>query len=269
METSRLGPQAIRNQLARMRTYSNEIDEDIFSIIKIVDVGDIEVVFDTVEVLQRVESVATKILEDNKTPIVLGGEHMVAYGAIKAVCNRVKGNVGVIYFDAHLDLDDNLYNNSWYNGCPMRRVLDIGNVKPKNLVCIGPRGFVDFPDHQYRFAKEVGVNVFTMDDVDKEGIVSITEKAIERAKDETDALYLSVDIDVLDPSAAPGTGMPIPGGLTSRELLKAVRLIASLGINGYDVTEATPYNDPANITALSAASVVAEMIGGMAKYRSQ
>ena len=106
-----------------------------------------------------------------------------------------------------------------------------------------------------------------MEDVEEKGIVSITEKAIDLAKDGTDALYLSVDIDVLDTSAAPGTGMPIPGGLTNRELLKAVRMICSTGVSGYDVTEASPYNDPANITAISAAAVVAEMIGGLAKVR--
>ena len=192
---------------------------------------------------------------------------MVAYGAIKALCRHVTGNVGVIYFDAHLDLDNKLYNNPWYNGCPMRRVLEIGNVKPKNLVCIGPRGFVDFPGQQWKFAEDMGVNIFSMEDVEEKGIVSITEKAIDLAKDGTDALYLSVDIDALDTSAAPGTGMPIPGGLTNRELLKAVRMICSTGVSGYDVTEASPYNDPANITAISAAAVVAEMIGGLAKVR--
>ena len=268
LETSKLGPQAIRNQLARFRTFSNEVGLDITAELKLTDIGDVDVTFDTVEVLKRIEAVSFEILKRGKIPILLGGEHMVAYGLIKALCQHVEGNIGVIYFDAHLDLDNKLYNNPWYNGCPMRRVLEIGNVKPKNLVCIGPRGFVDFPGQQWQFAKDVGVNIFSMDDVDELGIVSVTEKAIDLARDGTESIYLSVDIDALDPSVAPGTGMPIPGGLSNRELLKAVRMISASGVAGFDVTEVTPINDPANITAITGAAVVAEMIGGLARKKT-
>jgi agmatinase len=275
MVSSRAGPDAIRNKLRPFRPYSNNLKVDISSAMSLVDLGDIDttgpgsgVLYNTQEVLRRVEMVVSEILRRGKMPLMFGGSHTSTYGAISALCKNTKGNVGAVYFDAHLDISEEVYNDRWYDGCPVRRVLEIGPVKPKNVVIIGARDYAQPTRQGWKFVEEAGVNVFTPDDIEDQGIVPIVKKAIDLIKDGTDAQYLSVDIDSLDTSAAPGgAGWPIAGGLTNRELLKAVRMIAVAGVNGYDIMEVSPHNDPTGITACSAAAVAMEMIGGFAKTR--
>ena len=267
--STRLGPQAIRKQLGAFRTYSHDLKIDISSVLKIVDVGDLDVVYNTPEVLKRIETVVSEILKKKKMPIMFGGDHTNTYGGIKGLCSQTKGDVGVISFDAHLDLMEIYHGDPWYDGCPFRRVLEIGGVKPKNLVCIGPRGFVNPFESGWKFVEEVGVNVFTVEDIDQQGIVSVVEKAIDLAKDGTEAVYLSVDIDALDSASAPGHAWPCPGGLTNRELLKAVRMISLAGVSAFDVMEVGTQNDPAGATALMGAALTMEIMGGLAKIRQR
>jgi len=276
MVSCRAGPRAVREKLGPFRPYSNQVKVDISSVIRLVDIGDVDVtgpgsgvLYNTVEVHKRVERVVSEILGREKMPLMLGGSHTNTYAAIKALCNHTKGNVGVVYFDAHLDISDEVYNDRWYDGCPVRRALELGPVKARNVVIIGPRGYANPMSQGWKFAENAGVNIFTPDDIDEQGIVPVVKRAIDVTKDGTDAQYLSVDIDSLDPSAAPGgSGWPIPGGLTNRELLKAVRMISVSGVNGYDIVEVSPHNDPTGITASSAAAVAMEMIGGFAKVRA-
>jgi len=276
MVSTRAGPRAIREKLGPFRPYSNRLKVDISSTIGLVDLGDVDVtgpgsgvLYNTVEVHKRVERVVSEILAKDKMPLMLGGSHTSTYAALQALCKHTRGNVGVVYFDAHLDISDEVYNDRWYDGCPVRRALELGPIKPRNVVIIGARDYAQPTRQGWEFVAESGVNVFTPDDIDEQGIVSVASKAIDLIKDATDAQYLSVDIDNLDPSAAPGgSGWPIAGGLTNRELLKAVRMISLTGVGGCDVMEVSPHTDPTGITASSAAAVVMEMIGAFAKIKS-
>lgn len=266
MASSRLGPQALRSQLAMFRGYSRELDVDIPSVLRLVDIGDVDVVFDTPEVLRRTADVVGQIVKRHQVPFMLGGDHTNTIGVIQGFNKETDTNLGLIYFDAHLDLTDSQYDNPYYDGCVFRRILELGCVKPENLVCIGPRGYVN-PAAGWEYADEAGVRVFSIEDVDEQGIVAVTKQAIQAAQDGTSGVYLSVDLDGLDSTATLGQAWPMAGGLTLRELLKSVRMIASSGIVGFDVVELAPASDHQSITAIHAASIGMEILGGLAKSR--
>jgi arginase len=249
-----------------MRTYCNEIGVDFSQILKIADIGNLDVLYNTPEVSKRIAELTASIVRSGKIPLMLGGEHLTTAGALSGVSQAVKGNIGVIYFDAHLDFDEELYGEKWYNGCPFRRAMELDNIKPENLIGIGIRGFIDFPKNQWDYAKKNNITIFTMDDIDELGIKEVTRRAIKIAQENTEVVYCSVDIDVLDPSMAPCSLFHAPGGMTTRELLTSIRMISQSGLVGFDVTEVSTSNDPGKLTASAGAACIAEFIGSTAKY---
>ena len=197
-------------------------------------------------------------------PLVLGGDHSITYPSAGTIADHYDRKVGIVHFDAHADAADASWGVSLSHGTPMRRLIEAGHVAGKNFVQVGLRGYWPPPD-VLAWMAEQGMRSHFMSEIEERGFDTVLHEAIEQALDGVDRIYLSVDIDVLDPAFAPGTGTPEPGGLSARELLRAVRQIAlSVPIVALDVVEVSPPYDSAGITAEVAHRVCCEAISALA-----
>jgi agmatinase len=175
-----------------------------------------------------------------------------------------RGKLGVVHFDAHADTADDEWGNLIGHGTPMRRLIDSGAVLGPNFVQVGLRGYWPPPD-VFEWMRGQGMRWHLMAEIESDGFDVVLDRAIAEAAEGADAIYLSVDVDVLDPAFAPGTGTPEPGGLTARELLRAVRkIVGSVRLAGLDVVELSPaYDGPGAITAEVAHRVVLEALSSL------
>jgi agmatinase len=198
-------------------------------------------------------------------PIILGGDHTIALPDVTGVARHVGwGRVSVIHFDAHADTGNTQWGSLHGHGTPMRRLIESGACRGDRFLQIGLRGYWPEPETLDWMAAQ-GMRSFEMAEVVARGLDAVLDEAFAIATDDCDAVFLSVDVDVVDPGSAPGTGTPEPGGLTSRQLLDAVRRIAmDLPLVGVDMVEVSPPYDHADITAYLGNRVVLEALGGMA-----
>lgn len=197
-------------------------------------------------------------------PLVLGGDHSITYPSAGVVADHYDRRVGIVHFDAHADAADSSWGVSLSHGTPMRRLIEGGHVAGRNFVQVGLRGYWPPPD-VLAWMSERGMRSHFIYEIEERGFEAVIHQAIEEALDGPEYIYLSVDIDVLDPAFAPGTGTPEPGGLSARELLRAVRRIVSqVQLVGADVVEVSPPYDPAGITAEAAHRVLCEVISCLA-----
>jgi agmatinase len=201
-------------------------------------------------------------------PVILGGDHTIALPDVTGVARHVGwGRVAVIHFDAHADTGDTQMGSLYGHGTPMRRLIESGACRGDRFLQIGLRGYWPEPETLDWMAAQ-GMRSFEMSEVVQRGLDDVLEEAIALAMTDCDAVFLSVDVDVVDPGSAPGTGTPEPGGLTSRQLLDAVRRIAMESpVAGVDVVEVSPPYDHAEITAYLGNRVVLEALGGIAWRR--
>jgi agmatinase len=177
--------------------------------------------------------------------------------------------VSVIHFDAHADTGENQWGSLYGHGTPMRRLIESGAARGDRFLQVGLRGYWPEPP-TLAWMAEQGMRWFEMTEVVGRGLDACLDEASERALDDCDGVFLSIDVDVVDPGMAPGTGTPEPGGLTSRQLLDAVRRLAStLPVVGIDVVEVAPAYDTADVTAMLANRVVLEALSGIALRRRQ
>jgi agmatinase len=201
-------------------------------------------------------------------PVVIGGDHSITYPSASAVAAalsaRGAGSLGMIHFDAHADTADALYGNPASHGTPMRRLLESGAVAGPNFVQVGLRGYWPGPDI-LAWMRKHGLRWHRMEEIWQRGIGAVLDDAIAEALDGPDAIYLSVDIDVLDPGFAPGTGTPEPGGMNPADLLRAVRRIAmETEVVALDVVEVSPPYDWADTTVNNADRVIREVLTALA-----
>jgi agmatinase len=198
----------------------------------------------------------------------LGGDHTIALPDVSGVARHVGwGRVSVIHFDAHADTGDIQMGSLYGHGTPMRRLIESGACRGDRFLQIGLRGYWPEPETLDWMAAQ-GMRSFEMSEVVQRGLDDVLDEAIALAMTDCDAVFLSVDVDVVDPGSAPGTGTPEPGGLTSRQLLDAVRRIAMESpVSGLDVVEVSPPYDHAEITAYLGNRVVLEALGGVAWRR--
>jgi agmatinase len=213
-----------------------------------------------------IERTVAEVLGAGTVPIVLGGDHSIAEPDIRA-CAKAHGPVGLIHFDTHTDTARELYGVEVSHGTPMYRLVEEGSVDPKRYVQIGLRGY--WPgEEEVGWQAEQGITALFMHDVRDLGIREVVGRAVGIAGE--GPVFLTVDVDVLDPAFAPGTGTPEPGGMTSAELLWAVREVSRrLELVGADVVEVAPTAvGSADITALVADRIVREILTGMALRRS-
>jgi agmatinase len=224
--------------------------------------GDIEVA------LPALEAAVERVARAGAIPVILGGDHSIAYPDAKGVANVLgHGRVSMIHFDAHADTGDVEFGSLWGHGQPMRRLLESGAVRGDRFLQVGLRGYWPPPETLDWMAVE-GFRSYEMTEIGRRGLDTCLTEASQIATDDCDGVFLSVDIDVCDPGHAPGTGTPEPGGLTARQLLDAVRrLCLELPIVGIDVVEVSPPYDHADITAALANRVVLEALSAIARRR--
>ena len=237
--------------------------------LRVVDAGDIEMPAGEIErSLATLESAVQTIRAAGALPVVLGGDHTIALPDVTGVARAVGwGRVSVVHFDAHADTGDTQFGSLVGHGTPMRRLIESGATRGDRFVQIGLRGYWPEPP-TLAWMAEQGMRSYEMTEVVARGLDACLDEAFGIATDDCDGVFLSVDIDVVDPGMAPGTGTPEPGGLTSRALLDAVRRCGlELPVVGVDVVEVAPAYDCAEVTAFLANRVVLEVLSGVARRR--
>jgi agmatinase len=202
-------------------------------------------------------------------PVVLGGDHSITYPSAAAVArHRHPGKVGIVHFDAHADTGRAVWGSLLSHGTPMRRLLEEGWVDGPNFVQIGLRGYWPEKD-TFDWMREHGLRWHTMVEIEERGAEAVIADSIAEALEGPDCIYVSVDIDVVDPGTAPGTGTPEPGGILPREMLRAVRqIVGRVDLVGLDVVEVSPPYDQSEVTAMLAHRCVLEAISALAKKRA-
>jgi arginase family enzyme len=203
-----------------------------------------------------------------KVPVILGGDHTIALPDVSGVADHVgAGRVSVIHFDAHADTGDTQWGSLYGHGTPMRRLIESGAARGDRFLQIGLRGYWPEPPTLAWMAAQ-HMRSFEMTEVVTRGLDACLDEAFAIATDDCDGVFVSVDVDVVDPGLAPGTGTPEPGGLSGRQLLDAVRRIGmELPVVGADVVEVSPPYDSAEVTAFLANRIVLELLSGVAWRR--
>ncbi len=235
----------------------------------VLDAGDVEMFSgDAARSCADLEVVIERIARSGAIPLVLGGDHTITWPDVTGVARAVGwGKVSVIHFDAHADTGDIEFGSLIGHGQPMRRLIESGAARGDRFLQVGLRGYWPPPDI-LQWMAEQRMRSFEMTEIVHRGLDDVLTEAFEIAQDECDGVFLSVDIDVCDPGHAPGTGTPEPGGLSSRQLLDAVRRICyELPVVGMDVVEVSPPFDHADITALLGNRVILEALSAMARRR--
>ena len=200
-------------------------------------------------------------------PIVLGGDHSITFANATAVANtHGHGNVALVHFDAHADTGESHFGHLHGHGTPMRRLIESGAIPGNRFAQIGLRGYWPYPE-TVKWMGDEGMRWWFMTEIAERGLDIVVDEAVAHVTDGADAVFLSIDVDVVDPGMAPGTGTPEPGGMTARELLDTVRrLCRELNIVGADIVEvAPPYDGPGEITAMLGNRLVLEILNGMAE----
>jgi agmatinase len=269
---ARFGPRAIRMApyaWGNEGAWSIQLEVEPFKMISVVDAGDAPVVPSRLaRALRVIHAKVWRVASTGAIPIVLGGDHSITYPSAAAVARHVwPRKVGVVHFDAHADTGNDVYGSLVSHGTPMRRLIDEGWVQGKNFVQIGLRGY--WPDRgTFAWMRERGLRWHTMVEIEERGAEAVIADAIAEALDGPECIYLSVDIDVVDPGTAPGTGTPEPGGILPREMLRAVRqIVGRVDLVGMDVVEVSPPYDQSEVTAMLAHRVVMEAISALAVKR--
>jgi agmatinase len=231
-----------------------------------VDYGDAAVDYLSVErSMEPVREIVREIAETGAIPIVVGGDHSLEYPNVAGVADVYgRGNVGVIHFDAHYDAGESELGHLISHGQPVRRLVEEGHVLGKNYIQVGLRGY--WPGEAgFEWMREQGFRYHTMAEIQRDGWDAVTARVLREAADGPEKLYISLDIDVLDPSYAPGTGTPEPGGLTNRELFPLIRrLCAENNLVGFDLVEFNPLADVGYTTGLNANRLIQECLTGIA-----
>ncbi len=264
---ARFGPRAIRAAGCPPGPHL-EAGVDAVEELRIVDYGDAPVLpADAAASHEAIERTVGEVIDAGATPIVLGGDHSIAEPDIRA-CAARHGPVGLVHFDTHTDTGSIVFGVEVSHGTPMRRLVEAGQVDPARYVQIGLRGY--WPgEEEFSWQRDQGIESIFMHELREAGLEATIERAVESVGD--GPVFLSVDIDVLDPAFAPGTGTPEPGGMTTAELLRACReLAARLDLVGAELVEVIPTAvGSADVTALAADRIVREILTGIALRRSR
>lgn len=271
---ARFGPRAIRlaevNGTIPARAPHMDAGIDPYAVLRVVDHGDAPVTpADALRSHAAIRACVLDVARAGAIPIVLGGDHSIAHPDVGAVAEAIApARLGLVHFDAHADDAEEIAGVRHSHGTPLRRLVEDGSVRGEDIVQVGLRGYWPSPA-EFAWAREQGFRWYRMEEVHARGADDVTSAVIADLASTVDAVFLSVDIDVCDPSVAPGTGVPEPGGMLAHDLLRAVRRIASeLPLAGMEVVEVSPPFDHAEVTALLAHRVVLEALTGIALRRS-
>jgi agmatinase len=266
---ARFAPRALRASTYINGSYHLDLGLEIFDHLEVVDYGDALIANGLWDVsAAAIHDRVTEVAGRGIIPVVIGGDHSITWPSATAVAqHHGYGNIGIIHFDAHADTADQTDGNLASHGTPMRRLIESGAVLGRNFVQIGLRGYWP-PADVVAWMRAQGMRTHFMQEIWERGITAVLDDAIAEALDGPAAIYLSLDIDVLDPGFAPGTGTPEPGGMTPVDLLRAVRRIAlETNVVAMDVVEVCPAYDWADITVNTAHRLVWEALAGLAARR--
>jgi agmatinase len=259
---ARFGPTHIRESSRLLRPYNPAQDASPFALAQVVDAGDIAAnPFDIAEAVEQIGAGMDELLAKKIKPVVLGGDHTIAYPIIKSL-NKIYGPVTVIHFDAHLDTWDTYFGAPLTHGTPFRRASEDGLLDMSSCVHVGIRGPL-YTDQDLTDDTALGFQVITAASLDTIGTAGVIEKIAKRVGNKP--VYVSIDVDVMDPAFAPGTGTPEMGGLSSREMLTLIRSLDQLNLVGADIVEVSPQYDNAQITGIAAANLAYELITILAR----
>ena len=255
---SRLGPAQVRNFAWVARPVSFMTGVAPFEMCRIADVGDAPVVTqDNAASVESIQGFFDDLVAAGAAPLAVGGDHSISLPILRAVAKPPRGPVGLVHFDAHPDTYDVVDASSLNYATPFRRSADEGLTDPTRHVMIGIRGMMS-TSAPYDWARDNGVTVLTPDDVEDLGAKGVINKIREVVGD--GPIYVTFDLDGLDPVYAPGTGMPEPGGLSSQTSLRILRGLQGLDVIGADVNEIAPPFDPAGYTAILVNHLMFEML---------
>ncbi|MGB9713636.1 MAG: agmatinase [Candidatus Bathyarchaeales archaeon] len=255
---ARFGPNAIREASLNIETYSFRAGFDVEDL-QLHDLGDLHVSADAAETVKRLGLVVKEILEAGKTPIVIGGEHTITFGAIKGLGNKAK-KTAVVSFDAHLDLRDEFMGLKLSHTTFMRRINE--EAKPAKIMQVGTRAVCK---EELRYAEKTGIKFFTTQQIKKEGNEQIV-KLLKKELAGIESIYLSIDMDVLDPAYAPAAQNPEPDGLDNHTLLDILCALCDNRVVGFDVVEVAPNYDQ-GVSAIQAAKIIFELLCKLKKTR--
>ena len=259
---SRLGPREIRAQSSLIRPYSYFQKVAPFDVLNVADVGDIDAPPVSIErCYEVVEARIAAIVAAGARPIVVGGDHSISLPVLRALA-RVHGRLALVQFDAHVDTWDEYFGGKYFHGTPFRRAIEEGLIDGRRFIQVGIRGPM-YGENDFDFHREHRITVIDIDRLKADGVASAVERIRAIA---TGPVYMTFDIDGVDPAFAPGTGTPEVGGLTSHEAQRLVRGLAGLTLVGGDIVEVSPpFDGPGQITALLAANIMFEFLCAMAK----
>jgi agmatinase len=259
---ARFGPSQIREASRLLRPYNPAQDVLPFASQQVADAGDISAnPFNILEAVDQIQHAAGQLSANGTRLVTLGGDHTIALPLLR-VAAKNHGPVAVLHFDAHLDTWDTYFGAPITHGTPFRRASEEGLIDLTASTHVGTRGPLYAPSDLHDDAR-LGFAIISSPEIEDEGLRRAIERMLTRLGDRP--VYLSIDIDVLDPSHAPGTGTPEAGGMTSRELLAMIRALRGVNLVGADVVEVAPAYDHAQITAIAASHVAYEIISAMTK----
>jgi agmatinase len=263
---ARFGPSAIRAGSRLTRSYHPGLDVHPFAAQQVVDAGDIACTpFDIAEAVGQIEAGARALLESVPHLVTLGGDHTIALPLLRAV-NARYGPVALVHFDAHLDTWDTYFGAAVTHGTPFRRAFEEGLLAPGRCAHVGIRGPL-YGLEDLRDDAGFGFTIVGAFDYEHRSAEEVAGELALRVGDLP--VYVSIDVDVMDPAHAPGTGTPEAGGLTSRELLATLRAMKGMHLVGADVVEVAPAYDHAELTAVAASNVVYELLGLFARQAAR
>ncbi|WP_327046756.1 agmatinase [Microbispora sp. NBC_01189] len=258
---ARFGPSAVREASRLLRPYHPGLDVSPFAAMQVADAGDIACnPFDIREAVETIDEAASGLMEGGTRLVTVGGDHTIALPLLRAAARR-HGPVALLHFDAHLDTWDTYFGAEYTHGTPFRRAVEEGILDTEAVCHVGTRGPL-YGKKDLEDDRRLGFGIVTSADVMRRGVDEVAGALRERIGGRP--LYVSVDIDVLDPAHAPGTGTPEAGGLTSRELLEILRGLTGCDIVGADVVEVSPAYDHAEITSVAASHVAYDLISLLA-----
>ncbi|MDC3262665.1 agmatinase [Pelagibacterales bacterium] len=260
---ARFGPQAVRQASRQLRTnYHPNYDVEPFKVQQVADAGDITCnPFNIDEAIKQIEDGATDLLNKVGSIITIGGDHTIALPLLRAVNKKCGQPVALVHFDAHLDTWDTYFGAPYTHGTPFRRAREEGLFLDDASMHVGIRGPLYSRD-DLKEDEDLGFKIIHCDDFQTQSINQIVKRIRDRVGD--NPLYLSIDIDVLDPAHAPGTGTPEIAGMTSREMLNVLRGLSGMNLVSADVVEVAPAYDHAELTSTAAATIVYELINILA-----
>ncbi len=262
---ARFGPEAIRSASTLLRPYHPPLDINVFATISAVDGGDLAITpGNAVRTAEQIHAGLVPVLEAGIVPLVLGGDHSIVLGELRAQA-AAHGPVGLVLLDAHADTWDQYYGERYFHGTPFRRAVEEGLLDPSRSLLAGMRGPL-YEAADVTQPVEMGFEVIPGEELQAMSPAQYGRRVRNRIGD--GPVYMSFDIDVLDPAFAPGTGTPEVTGLYPREALAFLRALAGIEFTGYDLVEVSPpYDSPGQVTALHAAAVAYEMLALLAVAR--